>query len=373
MDLSDRDSKYKIAISLLPGIGSILARRIIEHTGSAEGIFHEKRPTLEKIPGIGTKLARVARQPGILEKAEKELEFMRKYRIRGYFYLDEDYPFRLKNCADGPVVLYVKGNSGPDHPRMISIVGTRSATTYGLTVCQQFIRELAERGHRLVVVSGLAYGIDVCAHRSALKNGFPTLAVMGHGLSTVYPSQHLQVARKIARQGALVTDFPGDARPERNNFIKRNRIIAGLTDATIIIESALKGGALITADIAGSYNRDVFCFPGRTHDAYSSGCNWLIKTNRASLIENASDLEYMMGWDAGPDDRKNLQKALLPELEEEEKKLLDILGKGDDMNMDTICRQTGLPVNKISSLLLNLEFKGLISSLPGNIYRICIR
>ncbi len=368
INLENNSLKYKIGISLIPGIGCITAKKIIAYIGSVEGVFKEKERTLLKIPGIGKNLSREIVNQNILDKAEQEVEFISKYNINTLFYLDKEYPERLKHCEDAPVMLFIKGKADLKQSKIISIVGTRSATKLGKEICNNLVKDLADRGHNVIIVSGLAYGIDVCAHKAALKNNLKTLAVLGHGLDTIYPSLHKSIARDIANQGALITEFLSKSNPDRENFIKRNRIIAGLSDATIVVESGIKGGALITADIANSYNRDVFAFPGRINDKFSAGCNRLIKINKAALIESVNDIEYILGWDVSAKISAPKQRKIFVELTEEEKIIIDFLKEKGEIDIDLISLETKLPVSKVSSILLNLEFSGLIKSLPGKVY-----
>lgn len=358
----------KIGISLIPGVGSITAKKLIEETGSIEGMFSESETNLKKIPGIGSRLAKSIKSQANLERAEKETEFITKNHIRTYFFLDPDYPERLKHCTDAPVVFFLLGNAYPDHTKILSVVGTRNATHRGRELCNQLISDISDRGHDVLIVSGLAYGIDISAHKAALENNLKTIAVLGHGLSTIYPSVHKSVARKIISQGGLLTEFLSDEKPERNNFVKRNRIIAGLSDATIVVESGSTGGALITADIANSYNRDVFAFPGRIKDPRSAGCNRLIKTNKAALIEGIHDLEYIMGWETIARQKKPVQKELFRNLSAEESAIISLFKVDEHYTIDQISSRSGMPVSKVSPVLLQLEFAGLIRSLPGKIY-----
>jgi DNA processing protein len=363
--------KYKIGMDLIPGIGSVLAKKIIEFTGSPEEAFRSRESLLRTIPGIGKTLAGNIASQQILTIAEKEIEFITRYQIRTLYYLDDDYPERLKQCADSPVIIYIKGNADLNHPKILSVVGTRNATSYGLDFCRNLIEELALRGHDPMIVSGLAYGIDICAHKTALDNNLQTIASLAHGLSTIYPPVHRNIAGKIARQGALVTDFTSSTMPERGNFIKRNRIIAGLADATIVIESSNKGGALITADLANSYNRDVFALPGRVTDKRSQGCNNLIKINKAALIEEARDIEYILGWTIAENNLAGANPEKIAEMDEDEKAIIKLLlDKNSEMSADNISADTGFGAGKTSYLLLNLEFTGHIASLPGKVYRL---
>jgi DNA processing protein len=360
---------YIIGLSMIPGIGSITARKLINSMGSAESVFHEKKGVLRKISGIGELLAGRISENNLLHLAEEEIRYLEKNHIKPVYFKDKEYPGRLNQCPDGPILIYMKGNVDMNAGKFISIVGTRTPTSYGIRITNRLVEEFAERNHNPVIVSGLAYGIDVCAHKAAMNKHFQTIAVLGHGMKYLYPVIHSSIAHKIEKQGALITDFPSNEKPERNNFIKRNRIIAGLSDATIIIESGIKGGALITADLADSYHRDVFAIPGRAGDPYSSGTNLLIKKNIASLAECCEDIEYLMGWGVQEQD-KVIQAELFKELPEEEQLLLNIIYKEEKIEVDLLCLRTGMPVNKISAHLLNLEFAGLVESGPGNIYSV---
>ncbi|MBW6502473.1 MAG: DNA-processing protein DprA [Bacteroidales bacterium] len=361
--------KHKIALGLIPRIGDINARKLVSFFGDVEAIFREPYRNLVKIPGIGHGLAKYITDRSYLDSAEKEAAYVEKNNIRTFFYLDDDYPFRLRQCDDSPVVFFFKGNCDLNAPKMLSVVGTRNATVHGRETCESIIRDLG-RGHPdIVIVSGLAYGIDIASHKAALANNILTIGVLGHGFRTIYPSIHRSVANNIILHGGLLTDFVSDALPERNNFIKRNRIIAGLSDATLIVESGISGGALITADIAGSYNRDVLAVPGRPGDQWSKGCNSLIRQNKAALIENAADIEYILDW-MPEKPVKAVQKTLFSDLSETEQLIYNLLVKEGELTIDLICRTLGIPVYKLSSLLLQMEFRGLIRSCPGNLYRV---
>jgi DNA processing protein len=360
--------RYKIGIGLIPKIGPVLTRRLIAYCGSAEGVFKEKKTRLAKIPGIGEKLVDYIVNHKNLDAVDKEIEFITRHNITALFYLDEGYPERLKQCEDAPVVLYIKGKTELNRKKVISIVGTRNPTDYGRSLTRELVTHIAAIYPDILIVSGLAYGIDVCAHKSALKNNLDTVGVLGHGLSVIYPSAHHEVARQMIDKGALITEFRHDEKPESPNFVKRNRIIAGLADATIVMESGEQGGALITADIANSYNRDVFAFPGRCNDKYSVGCNRLIKTNRAALIESLDDLEYLMGWQKTEKKDEAFQKELFIELSPDEAIIIDLLRKETSLTIDRLALHGNMPVSKISAVLLNLEFKGVIKCLPGKVY-----
>lgn len=360
--------RYKIGISFVPKIGPVLAKRLIAYCGSLEAVFAERKRSLMKVPGIGEKLSQQITTGGILEKADREIEYIIKNNITVLFYLDEDFPQRLKQCEDAPVVFYTRGNTTLDREKIVSIVGTRNATDYGKELCNKLVEGFSENHQEILIVSGLAYGIDVCAHKAALRNNLDTVAVLGHGLATMYPAVHRSIADEITDRGALLTEYVSNEVPDAPNFVKRNRIIAGLADATIVVESGSKGGALITADIANSYNRDVFAFPGRTGDRYSTGCNRLIKTNKAALIEDFRDIEYIMGWQTSGK-KSSTQQKLFVELTDEEQLIMNLFDSAEDQSIDQIAVKCCLPVSRISYLLINLEFNGLVKCLPGKIFR----
>ncbi len=370
--MSSTELKYLIALDMIPKVGSITAKKLIAYCGSAEAVFKEAKSSLQKIRGINDIIAQAVVDQQVLQQADKEQEYISKNNITALIYTDDAYPIRLKNCDDCPTVLFVKGSVDLNATKIVSIVGTRNATPYGLECCEQLVEQLSIRGHNPIIVSGLAYGIDVCAHKAALKYGLSTVGVLGTGLNMIYPSQHRSVANQMLEQGALVSDFTSQAVLDRNNFLKRNRIIAGLADATIVVESGEKGGALVTADIAMSYNRDVLAFPGRVGDISSKGCNNLIKRNKAALIETVEDLEYALGWD----EVKNTTPKQLPlftSLEGREGLIVSILEKNEKETIDSLCRQTEIPISELAALLLNMEFSGYVRSLPGKAYTLSKR
>ncbi len=367
--MSEVTLAHKIALGLIPRIGDISARKLVSHFGSVEAIFHEPYGNLIKIPGIGPGLAKYICDRSYLAAAEKEAEYVDRNDIRTFFYLDNDYPFRLRQCDDSPVVFFLRGNCDLNAAMILSVVGTRNATVRGKELCEKIIGALAADHPGLIIISGLAYGIDITAHKAAIANNLPTIGVLGHGLKTIYPSIHRSTANVMTNNGGLLSDFLSDTLPERNNFIKRNRIIAGLSDATLVIESGIRGGALITADIANSYNRDVFAVPGRPDDQWSAGCNDLIKTNKAALIQSADDIAYFLNWKPEKS-RAPLQMTLFSELNDNEKLVFELISKEGELTIDVICRSLEMPVYKLSSLLLQMEFKGYLKCYPGNLYRI---
>lgn len=366
--MPDEQLKYKIGITLIDGIGDRSAKKLIAYCGGVEALFKEKLSVLKKIkvPGVKASLVDAIKNQQVLDRAEGEIAFITKHSIKPLFYLDKDYPNRLKYCDDGPVMLYSKGVTDFNVQKVISIVGTRSATSYGKKMCEKLVESLTE--HEVLIVSGLAYGIDICAHKAALKNGLDTVGVLAHGLDRLYPPPHRNIAKRMIEQGALVTDYMTGTNPDRENFPMRNRIIAGLADAVIVIESGKKGGSLITAEIANSYNRDVFAVPGKVGDKYSEGCNFLIKTSRAAVIESAKDLEYILGWEQKK--AKHVQKKIFVELTPEEKKLVQVLKEKGQISIDRLCLESQLSTSKAATLLLNLEFSGIVKTLPGKVYEL---
>jgi DNA processing protein len=367
--MQDVSLKHKIALGLIPRIGDINARKLVSHFGSVEAVFYEPYRNLIKIPGIGAEIARYITDRSYLDAAEKEADYITKNNIKSYFYLDNDYPFRLRQCDDSPVIFFFMGNADLNSAKMLSVVGTRNATARGKEICEKIIAGLASCHPELIIVSGLAYGIDIASHKAALANNLQTIGVLGHGFKTTYPSIHAPTARIMAKNGGLLTDFLSDALPERNNFLKRNRIIAGLSDATLVVESGIKGGALITADIANSYNRDVFAVPGRPDDQWSAGCNSLIRNNKAALTESADDIEYFLNWNRDKT-KPPVQRTLFSDLDENEKVIYELLMQQNELTIDSICRSLEIPVYRLSSTLLQMEFKGLVKCYPGNVYRI---
>jgi len=364
--MSDDQLLYQIGLTLIPGVGDILGRKLVLICGSAEAVFREPRRYLKKMPRIGDLLAQAVASKEILLRAEKELIFVDKYKISTRYFQDKDYPQRLKHCYDSPVILFYKGTADLNAQRIIGIVGTRNATEYGKRVTRELIAGLLHQ--QVLIVSGLAYGIDSCAHRVSIDMGLNTIGVLGHGLDTVYPWLNRTLAEKMLLQGGLLTEFLSGTKPDRMNFPKRNRIIAGLCDALVVVEAGRKGGALITADIANSYNRDVFAIPGRICDPFSEGANYLIRTNRASLVQKAEDIEYLMGWKEATDGHKIVQRRIFLEMTAEEEKIVGFLQGLKQSGIDEICIQTGLTMSKVSSSLLNLEFEGIVKCMPGKVY-----
>jgi len=360
--------KYEIALTLIPGVGDVNGRKLVSYCGSAEGVFREKKSRLMKIPGIGEATAGAILNGQPFDRVERELLFMEKYGIRAIFYMDKEYPVRLKNCADAPFLFYYKGTSPLDLPYCLSIVGTRRATEYGKAFIEKLMAAFAS--YPVLIISGLAFGIDTAAHRLACDYGLATIAVLGHGLDRIYPFQNRSLAQRILGNGGLLTEFPSQTNPDRENFPRRNRIIAGMSDATLVIETGIRGGSIITADIANSYNRDVFALPGRVTDTLSEGCNWLIKTNRAALVDSPEELIQSLGWETGEKSHKPVQSRLFVQLSPDEELLVEVLRANGQMAIDSICNDSRLPATKTAAALLNLEFQGIVKCLPGKVYKL---
>ncbi len=358
---------HRIAITLIPGVGDVNAKKLIAWCGGAEAVFREKRKNLLRIPGMGVSTVNSILGSSVLKRAEQELSFMEKFGIRALYYLDDDYPVRLKHCMDGPVMLYFRGNANLNAPRVLSVVGTRRASGYGRMMTERILAGL--NSSDILLLSGLAYGIDTHAHRAALNNSIPTVGILAHGLDRIYPGANRKMAIKMQENGGLLTEFLSGTNPDRENFPKRNRIVAGMSDATLVIESAIKGGALITANIAHSYDRDVLAVPGRSSDDLSQGCNYLIKSNKAALVESAEDIRYFMQWDE-PDKKKPVQTELFKELSADEKLLVDILRDEKGCSIDLLVSRSRLGSSKVAAALLELEFNGLVKCLPGKMYRV---
>ena len=366
--MTTSDLYYTLALLKVEGVGDIVAKKLIHHCGSAENVFSAKKKQLFAIDGVGEMLFKNLQNTAVFDLAKSELDFIENENIDFTFYQDENYPERLKHCIDGPAVLFQSGTIDLQHRKLISIVGTRQVTSYGADFTRKLIEDLAPLNP--VVVSGFAYGVDIVAHQAAIDCGLQTIGVLAHGLNQVYPKTHKKYIAKMEQNGGFLTEFWSSSSPERENFIKRNRIVAGMTEATIVIESAEKGGSLITANIANDYNRDVFAVPGRSSDKYSQGCNNLIKTQRANLLTSAADIVYMLNWELEEKNSKPIQKQLFISLDSEEQKIYDFLQKNGKELLDIIALECEFPIFKISSLLLNMELKGVIRPLPGKLFEV---
>jgi DNA processing protein len=361
---------HQVALTYLKNIGPSLAKSIITHFGSADRVFTVPKGKLLKVPGIGPKTMEQLNLAEALRKADDEMKFIEKNNIDVLFYTDPKYPKRLKNCNDSPILLYSKGNMDLNTRRIISVVGTRNATEYGKYLCQQLVDEL--NPYNVLVVSGLAHGIDVLTHKECVKLNVPTVGVLAHGLDRLYPSQNRSTAEKMLENGGLLTEYPSGTIPDRENFPQRNRIVAGMADATVVIEASVKGGALITAEIANSYNRDVFTFPGRVGDEFSEGCNFLIRHNKAALLTNPADLAYSLGWEKAEDlSNSDHQLALPIDLSADELLIFDIIRQHRlPLAIDDLTIKANMPMSQLAMNLLNMEMQGYIRSLPGKAYQV---
>ena len=361
------DLLYQIALTLVPNIGDVRAKALVEIIGDAESIFKTAKKQLEAIDGIGTIAANSIKSFNDFKVCEDEIKFIEKNKITTLFITDDEYPKRLLNCYDSPTLLYYKGNADLNSTKIISIVGTRNNSDYGKTVCDTLVKELSDQN--VLVMSGLAFGIDSIAHKAALKNKLKTVGVVAHGLDKIYPALNKSLAKEMLTQGGLLTDFMSGTNPDRQNFPRRNRIVAGICDALIVIESSKKGGSLITAELANSYNKDVFAIPGRVNDLRSEGCNYLIKNNKSLLITCADDLLHIMNWKDEPKKVKK-QRELFVELTPNEKIIIDILSQQESIQIDQLYFKSGLSSSAVANALLMLEMQGVVSMLPGKVFKL---
>ena len=364
--MTENETLAVLRLQNVPNIGDVTAKKLISHCGSPEAVFTDKAHQLQKIDGIGTYTIRGLHDAEHREAAEAEYRFITDNDISYAYFTDSQYPNYLKHCIDSPVLLFKRGNIDLEGRKIISIVGTRKITSYGTALCEELISALTPLNP--IIVSGFAYGVDICAQRAAIDHGLQTIGCLAHGLNQIYPKVHSKYLADVEKNGGFFTEFWSTSNPDRENFLKRNRIIAGMAEATIVIESAEKGGSLVTADIANSYNRDVFAFPGRAKDKYSSGCNNLIKQQKAHMLTSAADLLYILGWDIEEKETNVVQKQLFVELEPSEQSIYDYLQKNGKQQLDSIALDCQLPIFKVSSTLLNMEMKGVVRPLPGKLF-----
>ena len=377
--MSDIEQIYTIALTQVPGIGVVWGRNLINAMGSAVDVFQRRQDIPSVLSGATQRVVDALNQPQAIARAEREYEFIQKNKIQCLTIKDEAYPSRLRECDDAPIVLFFKGNTNLNTTRIINMVGTRNATDYGKQICLQFLQDLKELCPDILVVSGLAYGIDIHAHRAALQYDLSTVAVLAHGLDRIYPATHRKTAVEMLDKGGLLTEFITETTPDRYNFVSRNRIVAGMSDATIVVESAAKGGSLITADLAQGYHRDCFAFPGRYMDAQSQGCNQLIQDNKAALIQSAENFVKMMCWDSKggkggkvpqPGYHAGGQRELFPDLSEEESKIVTLLSNKESIHINELVIATDIPVHRMNAMLFELEMKGVIRVQAGNMYQL---
>ena len=371
----NQETFYAMALTRLTNFNFQQALELYKAAGSAQNLYEHRNEVGDMIEGCTPRLVEALKDWGdAMKRAEVEAKYMEEHKIRAYTLLDDDYPQRLLECADAPLVLYYIGNADLNQTKIISIVGTRQITSYGKDICRKFIRELHEMCPQVLIVSGLAYGVDICAHRESLANGYDTLGVLAHGLDQIYPYHHRDTAAKMVEHGGLLTEFMTQTNADKVNFVRRNRIVAGISDATIVIESAAKGGSLITAEIAQSYDRAVFAFPGNVNQPFSEGCNNLIRDNGAGLISNAEDFVKAMGWQNDAVRRQALaegiERLLFPELSPEEQKIVSLLQQTNDLQLNIISVKAGFAINQATALLFQLEMKGIVKPLAGGMYHL---
>ena len=365
--MKDEELQALLALIKTDGIGDIFAKKLLTHFGSATEIFKANKKKFLSIDGVGEKIYQNLQNPLSYKKSELELEFIKKEQLKVHYFQSENYPERLKHCVDGPILLFSSGNISLEDQKIISIVGTRNMTSYGAEFCKKLLEDIAP--YSPVIVSGFAYGVDIHAHITAMNLNLQTIGVLAHGLNQIYPKDHKKHMHKMEQNGGFLTEFWSDSKPDRENFVRRNRIVAGISEATIVIESAEKGGSMITANLANDYNRDVFAVPGRVQDNYSQGCNMLIKTQRANLLSSAKDLTYILNWEAKKSKaNQNIQKQMFVEMNKEEELIYDFLLKNGKELLDLIAIACEMPVFKISSILIQMELKGLIRPLPGKYF-----
>lgn len=361
---------YEVALTMLPNVGSVVAKNLVAYCGSAEAVFSTPKAKLEKIPLIGKERAEQIASADVLKEAEEELRFIEKYNIEPIFFTDKNYPYRLKECVDAPVLLYYKGTADLNAGKIIGVVGTRRISEYGKEMTKKLIADLS--GQNILVVSGLAYGVDTAAHHAAVDNGLQTVGVLAHGLNTIYPQQNKNLAKQMIMQGGLLSEYRSTEDMHPSKFPSRNRIVAGICDAVVVVESAIEGGALITANIANSYNRDVFAFPGRANDKYSAGCNFLIKTYKAKMIDSAEDVLKEMNWvnNESGGGGKVKQRQLALNLSETELAIYNLLNDKIEMAIDEIADVTQMNSGTLAATLLEMEMNSLLVSLPGKRYKL---
>ncbi len=363
------ESIYRLALTHVPQIGCVLARALSDRFENAEAIFKASKKQLCEVDSISLIKAACIKDFSDFQPAIKEKAFLDKHKIKMLYLTDEDYPKRLLNCYDPPTVLFYKGNANLNASKVINVIGTRHLTDYGKQITEKLIENLL--AHEILVISGMAFGIDTVAHKACIKYGLPTVGVLAHGLDTLYPPENVKLAKTMLEMGGgLLTEFPSGTRPDKHNFPTRNRVVAGLCDATIVVETDVKGGSMITAELAIGYNRDVFAFPGRVTDQKSNGCNDLIRRNKAALINNADDLLEAMNWMPQPEKKAQVQRSLFIELNPQEKIIVDLLNAHEQLHIDELNLKSGMNASLAAGALLSLELQGVLLRMPGKMYRL---
>jgi DNA processing protein len=365
--LKNTDLQQQIALSLLTNVGPKRMRTILKYFETPENFFLAKKKDLLIIPGLGEQKLRNMNRDLALQLAESYLDFFQNSELKTHFYTDESYPKRLNECVDAPFLLFSKGKMDMNISKVVSIVGTRNASDYGKRICEELIQSFV--GKNILVVSGLAYGIDICVHQLCVKHKVQTIGVLGHGLDRLYPSVHAKTAKLMEENGGVLTEFLPGTKPDRENFPMRNRIVAGMSDATIVVESGIKGGSLITAELANDYNKDVFAYPGDIYKEFSKGCNFLIQKDKAHLITGSKDFFKLMEW-IDKKETKTKQIDMFESFMEEEKLIINYLTITPEASFDQLMCETKLSFPKLNTSLLNLEISGILKSLPGKKYRL---
>ncbi len=355
-----------LRLQAIPNIGDVTAKKLIAHCGCPSAVFDDKVKHLLRIEGIGRFTLKDLHDTSYLKAADAEYNFLLKEGIAISYFMNEDYPRYLKHCVDGPILHFQRGNIDLKDRKIISVVGTRNITSYGMAFCEAFIEEIAPLDP--IIVSGFAYGVDITVQKAAMERGLQTIGCLAHGLNQIYPKVHKRYVSKIERNGGFLTEFWSTSNPDRENFLKRNRIIAGISEATVVVESAEKGGSLVTADLANGYNREVFAVPGRSSDKFSRGCNNLIKHQKAHMLTSAAELIYLLGWELKNESEKVVQKQLFVQLDETEQSIYSYLQDNGKQLLDTVALECKLPIYKASSTLLTMEMKGAVRPLPGKLF-----
>ena len=373
--MNEQEIYYTIALTRLSGFNFQTALHLYQTMGGGQAVYEHRHDIKDVMPDCTDRLAASLQDWSLaLQRAAQEMSFIEKHHIQPLCLGDERYPQRLAECVDAPIILFYMGNADLNQRRVINIIGTRHCTAYGQDLIRRFVADLRLLCPEVLIVSGLAYGVDICAHRQALQNGYETVGVLAHGLDELYPSAHRDTAKQMLQQGGLLTEYMSETRADKMNFVKRNRIVAGMTDATILVESAAKGGGLITSHIAQDYDRAVFAFPGAIGAPYSEGCNQLIRDNGAQLITSAEDFVEAMGWQTDAQRQeainKGIERNLFPELSDEEQGIVKALNEHGDLALNQLAAKTNTPISRLTALLFQMEMKGIVRPLAGGTYHL---
>ena len=373
--MNEQEIYYTLALSRMTGINLQTALHLYQQLGGAQAVYEHRDDICDVIPDCSPRLvASLKDWSSALQRAAAEMEYMQQHSIRPLCLDSDDYPARLRECPDAPLVLYYKGNCDLNQTKIVSIVGTRQMTVYGQDLIRHFVCDLKRHCSNVLIVSGLAYGVDICAHREALANGYETVGVLAHGLDQIYPYRHHETAAEMVNHGGLLTEFMTQTNADKPNFVRRNRIVAGMADATVLVESAAKGGGLITCEIAQSYDRSVFAFPGNVGSEFSKGCNNMIRDNVAGLISNANDFVVAMGWQDEALRKQamadGIERNLFPDLSPEEQKVVSLLQHTNNLQLNILSVKTGIPIGQLTALLFQLEMKGVVKPLAGGTYHL---